>query len=73
MSLEENLTGEEKQSEGGNMSTLKENRHKRRELTVPQTPEDSGLGHLSTRSFYIRRAEIKVSLRDQKVAGDLKG
>lgn len=44
MSLEEKLTGEEKQSEEENMSTLKVNRHKRRVLTVPQTPEDSRLG-----------------------------
>lgn len=35
MSLEENFTGEGKQSEEGTMSTLKENRHKRRVLTVP--------------------------------------
>lgn len=43
MSLEENFTGEGKQSEEGNMSALKENRYKRRALTVPQTLEDSGL------------------------------
>lgn len=44
MSLEEKLTGEEKQSEEENMSTLKANRHQRIVLTVPQTPEDSRLG-----------------------------
>lgn len=43
MSLEENLTGERKHSEEGNMSTLKEHRHKRRGLTVPQIPEDRRL------------------------------
>jgi hypothetical protein len=64
-SLEENLTGEGKQSEEGNMSTLKDNRHKTRGLTTPQTPEDSGQGHLPTRSFYIRRAEKKVWICDR--------
>lgn len=61
MSLEEKLTGKEKQSEEENMSTLKQTDTREEYLLYHRHQKTAGWGRLPTKSFYISRAGQKVS------------